>query len=357
MKSLSVKITVIALLFVLIFASCSANNVGTTAPELLQPASLPVDIVEVTRGNVEQLSIFEGVVTARTEELRFKAVDSTVSKIYCNQGDYVTAGTLLAEMDKTVLNSQIEMYSSMLEMNEATWTHSNIQMEVQIQRSRDYGSTALADEQQRKLDYDIQSQQIERERLQFKIDSLRARESDYEIIAPFDGIVTHIASTYFLSPRGAFIWLSDMNDLSIQCTDSTMRESLVTATRVTADLGAGEQELEFIPYSSQELLAFSLENKTPPSNFRLVNGTLTTESRILIKVYGNTRENVIMLIPNAIHDDSVTVDGVVTHNRFVYVDENGASTRREITTGLSSNVAVEITSGLEEGDKVYVQEN
>ncbi|MDR2606105.1 MAG: hypothetical protein LBC38_02340, partial [Oscillospiraceae bacterium] len=197
-------------------------------------------------------------------------------------------------------------------------------------------------------------------RLQFKIAALKAKEPDYEITAPFDGTVINIAELGFgnyIAPRGAFIWLADMADLSIQCFDAAMHDALLHSKRVTADFGSGEQPIEAIPYTNQELLAFSLENKTPPPRFRLLSGTLSTENRVLLRVYGDSRQDVLTLIPNAVRDDAVTADGVTTHNRFVYIDENGVSARREVKVGLSSEIAVEILSGLEEGDKVYVQEN
>jgi multidrug efflux pump subunit AcrA (membrane-fusion protein) len=316
--------------------------------------------VPVIKGDIVQLKVFEGTVTARSESLRFIAADAVVGEVYCSPGDYVTKGTLLAAMDKSGLNAQIEMYKSMLEFNEATWINSNIQSEIAIARTKEYGSVALAEEQQKRLDFDRQSQQIEQERLNFKINTLIAREPEYEITAPFDGTVIHIealAPGNFIAPRGVFIWIADMTDLSIQCYDSAMRDAMLSAKRVTADFGTGEQPIETVPYTSQELLAFSLENKTPPSRFRVTGGELSAENRVLLRVYGDTRQEVLTLIPNAVHDDTVTTDGVTSHNRFVYIDENGAAVRREVKLGLTSDIAVEILDGLQEGDKVYVQEN
>ncbi|MDR2606245.1 MAG: efflux RND transporter periplasmic adaptor subunit, partial [Oscillospiraceae bacterium] len=195
---MSAKIKIIAAAVLLIvLASCSDKSSEYSVPELLRPVNAPVDVVQVTRGDVVQLNVFEGTVIARNEALRFMATDAPVSEVYCAPGDFVSAGTLLAVMDKTALNAQIDMYSSMLEFNEATWTNANTQSEVAIARSVQYGSAELAEQQQKQLDFDIKSQQIERERLQFKIAALKAKEPDYEITAPFDGTVINIAELGF----------------------------------------------------------------------------------------------------------------------------------------------------------------
>jgi multidrug efflux pump subunit AcrA (membrane-fusion protein) len=284
-----------------------------------------------------------------------------VREVFVGPGDTVVTGDVLAELDMTALDGLITFTKDTLEFNEAMWKNSNAQSDAAIARSELGGMSALADEMKTQLSFDKKSQFIERERLNDKIGRLEKSRVNYIITAPFDGTVTHveqIAPGMFPMPRSTFIWLSDLNNMTVQSSDDSLRSGILYASLVTADFGFGEVNTERLQYTTSETLAFRQKKIDPPVRFAPVEGnTFPADRRILIRVYGSTRENVLILIPNAVHDDTVVEDGMPRHSYFVYLDEGGARVRRDIEVGLKSETAVEILSGLEEGDKVYVEEN
>ncbi len=67
----------------------------------------------------------------------------------------------------------------------------------------------------------------------------------------------------------------------------------------------------------------------------------------VIHLRKNFSPNALSIPANAVWNDE--------ENSYIYVDENGTKVRRIITTGVSSPAYVEILSGAEEGEVVYVE--
>jgi hypothetical protein len=279
----------------------------SSAPTLLSPVSEPADIVIVTRGDVVQLKIFEGTQTAYSEPLFFKAVDAPLLNVYVSPGDNVSEGDLLAELDVSGLEFQINALKDQLDYLTQTWA-----------------AIPAA------TDFDKKSRQIERERFNLKIGALEAKRGGYAIYAPFSGTVTHVESLlpgFVPTPRATFIWISDVSRLSVKCSDPLYTTSAAVGI-VTADWGEGEL----------------------PLNADL---TVPSDKRVVLRVYGQTAKNALTVLPNAVHEDVSEVGGVTTRSYFVYVDNSGAKVRRDVVVGLRAETTIEIISGLDEGELVY----
>jgi hypothetical protein len=115
--------------------------------------------------------------------------------------------------------------------------------------------------------------------------------------------------------------------MSVKCSDPLYTTSAAVGS-VTADWGEGEVPL------TEDL-------NVPP------------DKRVVLRVYGQTAKNALTVLPNTVHEDVVEVGGVTSRSYFVYVDEGGAKVRRDVVVGLRAETAMEIISGLEEGEQIY----
>ena len=91
-------------------SSCAVGGTGSAPPELLTPVSaqIRIDTALVTRGNVAEVERRTGIVRTDSTSLNFGPVSASFGRFYVQPGDTVTEGQLLASLDMTHLEEQIE---------------------------------------------------------------------------------------------------------------------------------------------------------------------------------------------------------------------------------------------------------
>lgn len=96
-------------------AGCG-SNVAAVTPPVDEP--IPVKVQPVTTGNHNRILQYSGLIASNSEaRLSFK-IGGIISKIYVKEGDHVTAGQLLATLDLTEIDAQVQQATQNVEKSQ-----------------------------------------------------------------------------------------------------------------------------------------------------------------------------------------------------------------------------------------------
>ena len=193
---------------------------------------------------------------------------------------------------------------------------------------------------------------LELSRLQEELAALEAEMGQNVLTAPFDGTVIFLDEISVGSYVNAFtpiVYIADDTRMHVE-TEYITESILTTADRVYAYIGDGVYDLENIPMSQQELFAKTLAGETITSDFEICDSDegISVGDFAAVCIQSDLVQDALLIPRNALYTES--------GSRYVYVMEDGARVRRDVEVGCIAEHLVEIKSGIEEGDIVYVQE-
>jgi multidrug efflux pump subunit AcrA (membrane-fusion protein) len=188
------------------------------------------------------------------------------------------------------------------------------------------------------------------------LNNLRALLNDTLIVAPFDGVVTHIVPLsrgQWVSLFTPYIFISDETTVIAEMHNP---ENDISSNKIalTGILNNTPVRLERIPLSrSEQALMQTVPGDIGPLRFSVVDypGTLTPGDHIIVQLHIHSRENVLRVPANSVNFERDLGD-------YVHVFSNGIRSLRQVEVGLRilGHPFVEILSGLEEGELVYVRQ-
>ena len=367
----------VILLIAPLFASCSAVVASQGPPvDLIKPVEAPADLVPVKRGDIKPVKVAEGIVVPYSEGLGFIATDAPISAIYVNHGQDVSRGELLAELDRTAWLDSLAAARGELDHLVRVSAHEDRIADIELELrqidvdeadsdlNRELAELGLQEYKNRDM-IRRETQALDRDSLQTRIDALESQKDNYSIYAPFDGVILIIESLAigdYPSGRTPFIYLADLNRLTVR--SITEQTSFFTAaTTIMAVIGSDEWPVTIVPYTLEEQLAFYYEGITPPARFEFDGGedgvyggkVPPADKRVLLMAHEIGVEDVLIIPINAAHIETASdVEGVTSRLDYAYVDIGGARERRDIRCGRRSDVWIEVVEGLSEGELVYV---
>jgi len=108
-------ISIISLILILFVSACASETRQNDPPELLFPVSNRVNTAIVTRGTIEQVTGYPGIIRIDSDRLTFGNTTLRFSEFFVMTGDRVTKGELLArldtrDLDKNTLINNIQNY-------------------------------------------------------------------------------------------------------------------------------------------------------------------------------------------------------------------------------------------------------
>lgn len=340
------------LLLLILLSACSS-----AAQEIPTPTAIPRPVVptqptyEVQRGDVTTQFQFVGRIRPVVEEQLTFRLDGRVRNVYVRQGDTVTAGQVLADLETL---DELENQQAMDDLN--------------IQRAQIYLDTARLHQQLTEVGEDTPTKPIEVairanevQLAQIALDEVMIgvsnRESVIEaakIVAPFDGqiMTVGISPGMVVNAFASGIVIADVSGLEVVATlrraeveDLTENmEAVVSPVNRPGDSIGGV--IRRLPYqgtiadaeaASDDTVRVTLEASPDEMGLALndrVNVTIPLQNQI----------GVLWLPPQAIR----TFEG----RRFVVVREGDVEQRVDVRLGLQNQDRVEITEGLTEGQIV-----
>lgn len=323
----------------------------------------PLNTVDVARGDIQQLVGATGVLEPRDYVDVGAQVSGQLDSIRVRVGQSVAEGDLLAEIDPTVYTAKVDATRAQLKNQQAQIEDRKAQLrlaQIQFQRQQNlFREDATTRESVQIAESSLASAKAQRAMLEAQIEqtasTLRAEEANLgyaRIYAPMDGTVVSIEAR-----QGQTLNTSQQAPVLMRIADlATMR---VRAQVSEADIGKLEPGMRvyFTTLGDPQHKLFGELDYIEPTpevtnNVVLYNALFEADNE-QGKLLPNMTAQVFFIQHEAL--DVLRVPVTAVQNGQVQV-VNAASEPepREVTTGVSNRVYMEVVSGLSEGDKVVL---
>jgi RND family efflux transporter MFP subunit len=339
----------------LLLSGCSVfpqEEAYQSAPTIPQYAQEEWEFAYVQRGDmVLTQSVVCTYVPVQTETLSFDVSGLYFDEIFVSTGDVVKKGQLLAQLDISSIQQDIEQCQLRVKKVD-------IQM-ASLEENRDLDLQRLqlqnVDEAERKKlndRYDLQKKalQDEKEIAQLELEECNSRIQKRQLRAKIDGMVSYVRSvkTGDRSVAGEkFIVIEDSVSSIFRAETKHWAAvkpgqtyEITVRSEVFEAVAASEAELGLPETSKEEGLPASVYFKLKDMTIPLEDG-----DRGVLELILDSRENVLMVPENAV----AKINGKTI---VYYQDANGLKVYKTVEVGLTGNGMTEIVSGLSEGDCV-----
>jgi multidrug efflux pump subunit AcrA (membrane-fusion protein) len=367
------KITASILTTALLLASCGAPARENAPPELIAAAGVRSDMAVVERADIGVVEQARGIVRMQSEGLFYTNAPFPFDGFAVTPGQEVREGQLLASLDGESARTQIERQRERLDALRAEYAFENGIREREIVIARlEY--IAIIKEANDLLDMSLlesaELKRLDAERLDLELEQALTRQAltlsyetglleemeaglaGAELRAPYDGVVTYIADTARGSRVEAFrplVYISDRKNTFVEYAGSI--NAPLSRNAVVVGVAEGrEYALERVYLSAQELLFYSRNQAAAPVRFTVAapEGELRTGQPVTLYIYSQIVRDALRVPINALYSG--------TEGQYVYANRDGQKVMTPVETGVKTSAWAEITSGLEEGDVVYVEQ-
>jgi membrane fusion protein (multidrug efflux system) len=312
--------------------SRAANGGGPRAPRAAAP---PVAVVTQAVNSKELALDIESVGTARANESvnLTSRTTNTVTAIRFNEGERVRRGDVLVEFDSAQTRAEVAEAEALV-----------MESKAQFERSRSLSMTGVLSQAQ------LDQIQATYKANEARVAAAKARFSDTVIRAPFDGRTgfRRISIGSLVSPGTAITTLDDTSVMKVEFTvPQTYQHALSEGLPVTA-VASGLPGRQF--EGRVTVLDSRVDQVTRSINLRAEignrDGALKPGTFMSVKMRAAPAAALVVaeaaLVPE---------QGKI----FVFVVADGLALKREVSIGRRMTGAVEVLTGLQEGERVIVE--
>lgn len=338
-------------LIALSMAGCNKSEDIAPKKELLEPVSLSADSAQVTKRDMSISSIYAGEIVPAIYNLSFDTT-GTLGWYCVRTGDMVEQGQELVCMSKDSQVAQLQMLKDSKEqmLNQYEQEQNGLSQQIQ-QLNEQYNENASnllkvqSDLLKEQLSLSQQLMKLDEKKMDEKIENAKSAAQNVAITSPIYGRVIALANIdkgAGVGPQTVMITLAD--DTKQYICSSTLTESeLKSAVRYYVILGG------------KEYTNFTLAEKEETISWKAGSTYLQLEDDDVI----NTGETATIVLVDEEKKDVLTIPKEAVLNdtlgTYVLLYDGDEKVRTEIETGLEDMYGVEVTSGLKEGDLIYVK--
>lgn len=298
--------------------------------------AIPVKAATVTKQNIENQLKQSGVFAARQELKLAAEAQGQIVKMYVKKGDIIRKGQMIASIDNASVQSQLATaYAQLAKAKKDAERYANAEKAGGV-------STMQAEEYQLKVQTNLTN-----------IASLKQQLSNYQITAPMSGIVNEV-----FAEQGSFV---TMGKEIIDLVDLTTMNLIV-------DLEQGDLIKNITKGKKVSVTTDVYGEKTFDGFVKSVNVKSDASQKFQVEVsVANSRENPILAgmygyaafdsatnIPHVLTIPRAAIIGSVKDAQVYVINNNNTVSIKAITVGRSLGNDVEVTSGINEGEKVVV---
>ena len=342
---------VIIILMIAVIAYKIYSNIATgkaRAARALAGRTLTVEAATVGRRDLAPVFTFSANLEAVwSTEVSTKA-DGRIDKLFVEEGDRVTAGTVLARLDMNELAAQVMQAEGQVLQAQATLE----QNELNYQRmdalyKQNAVSAHTLDSARTQRDLALGGARA----AQGNLILLKTRLDNANILSPLNGVVIrrHVQAGAFSKAGAAIFTVADVSTLlakavvgEAQITELTLGKSV----NVKVDALKGQEFKGSItrlsPAASVPTRTFTAEVSIPNPGERIKVGMFAN-----VDIVGQERKNVLTVPEGALvmREDQKTVYVVAEGNRVV---------QKVLKLGEAAGGYVEVLSGVAEGERIIV---
>jgi HlyD family secretion protein len=329
-----------------------------------QPQVKTYELVTVTTGNIQKKTVATGKVEPRNEILIKPQLSGIIAEIYKEAGDKVKAGDVIAK---------IKLIPDMVSLNAA---------EARVVRAQlivDQSSRNFQRDKQLYAEKVISREEFEKSELQFNNDKSEFKAAQDNLSLTRDGITsdkTLVSNTLVRSTINGTILdipvkvgnsviqsnnfndgttiasVANMNDmLFVGKLDETEVGRVQTGMPMEITIGAipGKKlnaKLEYIAPKGTDsggAIMFDMKAAVTVSNDMYIRAGYSANAEIIF----SRADNVVTIPESCV---SFSGDSAFVHTVVTEIPQ--AFEKKQVTTGLSDGISIEVKSGLKQGDKI-----
>ena len=346
----------ILILVLLTMCMCVCSACGNGAEEvqedipLLEPANAKVETTYVSKMDISQVEIHDGAVIPSFDEFSFD-VNGYLYGVFVEPGDKVYKGDVLAGLvghdHQAILDLEDEI-KDLEENNVKLFESYDLELELTRLNGGDVSEKTIETRQKKELaEFELQQKKD-------RLAKLKENDIGYvSIVAPYDSVVVAVSSAgnnSYISKGTAIVALDNGKDPMITCNYFISESAYQKEYSCYAMVRGQRLELEYIPYTKNELKVIVNNGISPATKFEIKD---LKDEEIYVGDYAsvievkNFKADVLAIPQNAVYADAT--------GQFVYEIKDGERIRRPVILGISDNANVEVVEGLEEGACIYVK--
>ena len=345
----------------MLMAGCAAETETTdllqTTDAFVQDAVEPVT-TQVRRGDFyDEMTFVGSAVYRNSTTLYFEEAPVTFGKFLVEEGDYVTAGQVLAECEVILSEEEVEekrkeredIQTSLQQITEC------LTAEMNQLRAEEKGlkgtEKQICELQIKKKELELQQYQEEAQQklrvLDNEIAVWEGEKNANQIVAPINGYVDKLAYVKEGERLEEQRWMIRMHaedEVYIQVSDK--RGDLDCQMQVTVQANGNEF------YSGMVVQADNV----------LGDGLKTQKAYVVLEddsVVLSELKNIVVIVKKPVLEGTFLVDRNAVYTskgkKYVLLVEDGVTKKRFVTVGPGSNSTICILDGISEGDSVVVQ--
>ncbi len=334
---------------------CGKKEVDTSVTE---DKNVPVTIVEVKTDSLSTGTTISGKVTPQQEVAIIPKIPGKVARVPVDVGARVNKGGLLVKLDTTDL--EISLSSALNGLQNAKLTHNQAKL--------NYNNAKTNYDRMKSLYKDgaISYQQLEQAELAFnlakdalkapavanaqtQIDSIRNQITNGTITSPIDGeVAVRNIDPGEMAGTQPVMTVVNIDTVFVEGTIAEGDVALVkqgqkVAVNVDAAGGTFEGIVKIIsPVANPQTKGYPVKVEIQNPGHKLKPGMFAE-----IKLVTAEKKNVVVVPKQALVTRGAS--------KVVYVVENSIALERSVETGIESDDKIEVTKGLNVGEKVVIQ--
>lgn len=348
-------ILVISLAFA-VLPSCKRPQKTDSKAAAQAFGAAPVKVFKAVRQRISEKLFYTSTIEAWQKINLTPEVGGKIARIMVNEGDRVSQGQVLAELNVEAITLQLRQAEAGLAVAQANYNNAKTNLERMERLSKENAVSAQQYEQV-KLGYDSAKAQLDQAQAAV---NLAQHSLDVSILkAPFSGVIASKNAEVgdVINPlMGAFspgsasgvLTLVDFSRIKIKVDISgtdigRIQKGQPAILRVPANPGQefhGTVQVVNLAADPQTK-KFGIEIAVDNPDQVLRPGTF---GEIIIEVHSH--ENALVVPQKA-----------VLENKYVFIAQDGKAAKKEIALGLQNTTMVEISSGVSEGDLVIAEGN
>jgi RND family efflux transporter MFP subunit len=351
-RSWSLRTVAVISLFLALWPACRSQKKQEVKED--SAGASPVKVFKVSKERISEKLFYTGTLEAWQRIIITPDVGGRIARIYVNEGDRVSKGQVLAEMDIEAMGLQLKQAEAAMAVAQAQYNDAQTNL---ARMERLIKEKAVSDQQYEQVKLSFNAADAQLAQAQAAV-NMAKHSLDVSIMkAPFSGVIASKNAEIgdVINPMmGSFsatsgvLTLVDFSRIKIRVDISStdiqrVQKGQTAHLRVPALPGQefrGTVNVVNLAADPQTK-KFGIEVAVDNPDLGLRPGTF---GEIVLEV--STHENSLVVPQKAILD-----------NNYVFLAQDGKAVKRNVTLGLQNTALVEILSGLAEGDPVIVEGN
>ncbi len=346
-------ILILTVIFSLSLYSCRSQ----TEDKIEEPQATgvtPVKIFQVKKERISEKFLFTGILEAWRQVNVTSEVGGKIARIYVDEGQVVKEGQLLAELETETLRLQIKQAEAGLAVAKSNLKDAKRNLG---RMERLWEEKAVSEQQYEKVKLAYEAAEAQFRQAQASLNLVRYNLNVSSMKAPFPGVIASKNAQEgdvinpmmgAFSPSSGVVTLMDLSRIKIK-----LEVSPKDVQRIEQNQNAF-LFINFLPGQEFKGRVATVSQVADPQSKKFSIEVWVENSRLLLKP--NTFGEVVIEVDS--HPDALVVpQKAVLEENYVFVVENGIAKRKKVNLGLKNQELVEVTSGLEEGEKVVIEGN